>query len=433
MKRPFFSAGPMTALIFLGLLFGLSSLSAQPQTAIVVNDVPIPYEDYRVELVNQLVRSNMPISDTANPDPLLDDGVFLTLVDGELTLQEGKKRGVDLSEEEVIAAILDNPPAFLRGLFEGNFDRGVMRSLLTKPEAIAPYVTDEGASLTRRIAQWKEQVASLKRFYRIQEVTRQLEESLFAAAPLSRHDLEHRYEAARTGLRGSVIRILHSTVPTEEVPVSEQEARTWFTQHIDEYTIPESRLPLTIILPITPSPADSAAQRERLAMIAERIGAASSFAERTAVVDQLEVMLPPSRVPTGSAISPSSFDTEIADELFTAVAGDLVGPFATGGESVYLYVKGTRPSKQTAVRARHILINKSAILYPDEVDQVPEAEAEAAVRQLVTDLADSIATEEDFMRIAFNFSQDVGSGSTCNRRAEAGSRTRSPSTLEEQT
>lgn len=400
----------MRALLFATLLLlvtGPLLLKAQP--VIRVNGVPIPYDAYRVELVNQLARSGMPVSDTADPDPLVRDGVLLTLVDSELTLQEGKKRGIEVTDAVVIDMIVDNPPDFIRTLFADGYDRTVMKRLLTDPSAIKPYVTDRGAALAARVEQWSEQVSSLKRFYRIREVTRRLEDSLFAEAPLDRTDLEERFIAARTALRGSVVRILHSTIPADSVPVSEEEARTWFAQNLDEYTIPESRLPLVAILPIVPSSADSAAQREKLEEIATRIDQAPR-SNRNGVVADLLKDLPPSRVPAGQGVSPAAFDQRIAADLYGAEVGDIVGPYPTGDESLYLYVAGERPSLDTVVRSRHILVNKESILYPEEIPNVPEAEAEAGVLQLIEALADSIRTEDDFMRIAGVYSQDVGSG-----------------------
>lgn len=377
----------------------------------VVNGVRIPYRFFENERVNQMARMGVAPDDSTAMDQLAEDGVFLTVVDSELTLQEGKRRGIVISEEEAIELLISTPPSYVRDIFAGQAYRpSTLRELIRDPEKIRPYIVDDSGGVDNRVAQWKELTDALVRYYRVDETRRRLVDSLYDAAPLSANQILHRYIAESSILSGSVVRILHSTIPESETPVSEEEARKWFSDHIDEYVLPESRRPLTIILKVIPAPADSALQRRAIESARDRILAAPA-GRRTAVVDAALKDLPANRIPSDEYISPNRFGGTIMNDLAGASSGDLLGPYPTEGETLMLYVAATRPSSDTLVRARHILLNSDVVVDADQRDRVSAEEIDAAIRGLAADLMDSIRTEEDFARIARDFSQDFGSAS----------------------
>ena len=375
----------------------------------VVNGIRIPYRFFENERVNQMARMGVAPDDSTAMDQLAEDGVFLTVVDSELTLQEGKRRGIVVSEEDAIELLISNPPSYVRDMFAGEVYRpSTLRELIRDPEKIRPYIVDRSGGVGRRIAQWKELTDALVRYYRVDETRRRLVDSLYAASPLSENQILHRFIAENAMLNGSVVRILHSTVPESETPVSEEEARQWFRDHIDEYVLPESRRPLTIILKVNPTPADSAEQRRAIESVRDRVLGAP-VGRRAAVVEGALETLPANRIPSDQYISPARFGGTIMNDLAAASSGDLLGPYPTQGESLMLFVAALRPSSDTLVRARHILLNSDVVVDADQRDNFSEEEIDAAIRGLAADLMDSIRTEEDFANIARDFSQDFSS------------------------
>lgn len=410
---------PMHArlLTLLSLLLLPSFLTAQQSgeptgPVAIVNGVEIPYRLYENEKLNQMARRGLAPEDTSAFDQLADDGVFLTLVDAELTLQEGRRRGIEVGREEAIELLISNPPPYIRDIFAGQTYRpSTLRGLIEQPETIRPYIVDAGtgkADAARRVAQWKELTESLVRFYRVDETRKRLVDSIYAEDPLSAAEIRHRYIAENAILGGSVVRILHSTIPESEVPVSRDEARSWFREHIDAYAIPESRRPLAIILRADPTPSDSAELRRRVESVRARITGAPA-AERTKVVAEVAAELPSSRIPPTEYIEPSRFGGPIMNDLAPAGPGDLLGPYPTDGETLMLYVAEARPSTDMLVRARHILLNSDVVVDPEERESFSPEEIDRAIRGLAADILDSIETEEDFARMANYYSQDYGS------------------------
>ncbi len=386
--------------------------SGDERAVAIVNGVRIPYLFFENERINQMARMGVAAEDTGALDQLAEDGIFLTVVDAELTLQEGKRRGIVVTEKDAIELLVSNPPAYIRSIFAGQTYRpSVLRELIRNPEKIREHIVDDAANLKLRVAQWKELTDALVRYYRVDETRRRLTDSLYTAAPISPEQILHRYIAENSILNGSVVRILHSTVPESEVPVSEQEARQWFSEHIDEYAVPESRRPLTIILKVLPTAADSAAQREAIDL-AQSLIQGAPIGRRSSVVDGVLEDLPANRIPPDEFIAPTRFGGVIMNDLATASVGDLLGPYPTEGESLMLYVEAERPSSDTLVRARHILLNQDVVVDPDERDGFSAGQIDTAIRGLAADLMDSIRTEEDFARIAGYFSQDYSSASS---------------------
>ena len=402
-------------LLLLFLLIGTTSgLRAQggggdEEPIAIVNGVEIPWLYYANERVNQLARLGVGPEDSTALDELAEDGVFLTVVDGELTLQEGARRGFDVSRDDAVELIIANPPPYIRSIFAGQaYKPSVLRGLIEEPKKIAPYIQDRSTPLKERIAQWEELTRSIVRYYRINETRRLLTDSLYAADPLTKEEIRARYIAQNTLLRGSVIRVLHSTIPESEVPVSRDEARVWYRENIDEYAIPESRRPMAIILKAYPSPADSVEQTRRIESARSRVESAPQ-ARRGAIVDAMLEELPTNRIPAGEYISPFRFGPQIALDLAVAEEGDLLGPYPTDGESLMLYVADVRGATDTIVRARHILLNSEVVVSPESREKYTGEEIDNAILGLAADLIDSIKSEDDFARIAGLFSMDRSS------------------------
>ena len=375
----------------------------------IVNDTEIPWLYFANERANQLVRLGVGPEDTTALDQLAEDGVFLTVVDGELTLQVGKRRGFDVSREDAIERLISNPPPYIKSIFAGQaYKPSMLRTLIEEPQKIAPYIQDPTTPKSERIAQWEELTRSLIRYTRVSETRRLLTDSLYEANPITPEMIRARYIAQNTLIRGSVLRILHSTVPESEIPVSREDARAWFRANMDDYAIPESRRPLTIILKVVPSTADSAAQNLAIENAREKVESAP-LATRDRTVRSLIEDLPTNRIPENEYISPFRFGGVVADDIAGAEVGDLLGPYPTNGESLLLYVSGTRPSADTIVRARHILLNSEAVVSGEDREKYTNEEITNAILGLAADLVDSIKTEEDFARIATLFSMDYKS------------------------
>ncbi len=365
----------------------------------IVNGTEIPYSAYDRARLTRLLNMGADPDDTAALDLLEDDGIFLTLVDSELLLQEARKQGLEVSRKEAIDMLVADPPDYLLAMFEGGkYDPKIMRKLATDPSTILQYARRPGVPKSKIVEDWEEDVDNLLRYYKVEESRRRLMEALYKEAPLTENDIRSRYFAENTVLAGSVVRVLHSTVADSLVPVTEGEARAWFNERREDYAIPESRLPLTIILPINPSSADSARQRGEIERVRKMIESVPP-AQRDEKVRQALSDLPPNRIQEGKTISPVAFPNIVAQELAAAKPGDLVGPFPLEEEALMLYVVSESPSTDTIIRARHLLMK------PVESEEGGESNLEGFLG-FMRELRDSIDNEEEFIASAKYYSMD---------------------------
>lgn len=378
------------------------ALQAQGSAVATVNGTSIPYTSYEQARLTRIMSLGRSPSDTGALDQLADDAIFLSLIDGELTLQEGAKRKIVVDRAAAIDILVANPPSYLKELFV-TYDPKILRQLIAKPATITKYINQPGAPTKKIVADWTRDIEELIRYYRIEETRRRLIDSLYAASPISDVAIRHRYYAEKTLLSGSVLRVLHSNVPDAEIPITEAEARAWYVSHLEEYDIPESRRALALILPIIPSSSDTARQSAAIESVRTSILDAPPAA-RAARVDAALASLPPSRTTPGEMIEPSRFPKVIMQELAKAQPGDLLGPFPTDGESILLFVAGDAPSADTLIRARHILLQVSNVSNEDR-EYTPQ-QFDSALLELAIELRDSIDNEEEFIEAARYFSSE---------------------------
>lgn len=387
------------------LLFSLSAALAQPRREgkspelilAIVNGDTIPYSLYERARLIRLQQLNA-VQDSVVLGDIEEDAIFLSLVDAELLREEARKRGITVSRDKGIDLLIADPPTYIREMFtdKGKLQGTKLRDVIRNPERILNYVTSPDAPKQKILADWKADIDNLLRFYIYQETRRQLIDRLYAEKPLTDKDVEHRYYAEKTFLDGSVIRVLHSTVPDSLIPVSDAEVRNWFDTHKEEYRIPESRLITSMILPIVPSSADTAVHQQRVKELQEEI-TSTPVAGRLELIEKLSRTLPPNRVPVNRFVSPAEFTGEVRNELAQARKGDLLGPYPFENESLLLYVVDEGPPTDTLVRVRHVLMKIKA--------EMPQ-EARDGLRRFAELLRDSIDSEEEFMEAVHHFSED---------------------------
>lgn len=370
--------------------------SAEPSVAIV-NGTAIPYSWYERARLTRLQQLSVG-RDSVSLDAVEDDAILLSLIDAELVREEGAKRGITVGRDKAIDLLVADPPAYIRDIFtdKGKLQAGKLRDVVRNPDHILNYVNSPQAPKQKILADWKADLEHLLRFYTGEETRRRLIDKLYGEKPLSEENVEHHYYAEKTFLEGSVIRVLHSTVPDSLVPVSDAEARVWFEGHKEEYRIPESRFISSLILPVIPSAADSAEHQERLKVIEKTI-TSLPVSERLAEVERLSRALPPNRVPVDRWISPTEFSGDIRADLAASRTGDVLGPYSVENESLLLYVADEAASTDTLVRVRHVLVKINAEMTQEERD---------GLYRFCVLLRDSIDSEEEFKEAVRHFSDD---------------------------
>ena len=361
-----------------------------------INGQPIPFDAYR-DAVDDHMRFQRDAGTAVGVDDLIADTIMLDLIDDELVRQEAERRGFGVDRAEANRLLLKDPPEFMRAPFidsRGTFRREVFEMVVRDPSQMVRLI-DKSVERDSLVRQWKADLEKVVSFVQARENRRRLGDALAAEKPLTDRDIRHRYFAEKTQVIGSFVRVLHSSVPDSEVPISDAEARAWYEKNKEDYWAAPSRLVGVVVLPIDPSPADSAAHLRRVDSIRTAIITAPAGA-RSKVVADLQRMLPADRF-SSEPIRPSQLSSDMLKQLARTGPGDLVGPFAQPGESTMLFVERRVPVADTVLRARHLLLRATP---GDET-------ADSAARELIAILRDSIDNEQEFLEGVNYFSTDA--------------------------
>jgi peptidyl-prolyl cis-trans isomerase D len=364
----------------------------------IVNGQKIPFKYYEDLYADQIAYQRR----IGGPDQVeqgTDDAMFLQLIEAELTRQEAARRKVKVTRDQAIQALLKNPPDFIREAFiddKGNFQNEIFRQVVLHPDMIGR-MAGGGGNADEVTAQWKADLDKVIAFMQTQETKRLLQDKLFAQKPLTSEQIRRRYIAERTRFDGSFIRVLHSTVPDSLVPVTDRQARAWYDSHIEDFRFASARQLASILIPVVPTSADSAAHRAKIEAARSTIMNAP-VTGRAAVVTEMLKGLPRSRFPE-QMVNILQVPKEIRDSLRRGKVGDVIGPFSFDREDVLFVIEDTVSTQDTVIHARHILM------------KVKEGniEEDTTIRNLMGVMRSNIAHEQHFLQGVQFYSQDGSS------------------------
>ena len=331
-----------------------------------VNGDPVRYDVYQAVLQNlyQQVQSSQqePVSTQQNKE--IEESAWNQLVDMILVQQELERRGIKVSDEEIRQAARFQPPPELRTnpmfLTDGNFD-------------LAKYQQFLSGSADPALFQ------QLENYYREQlprgKLLRQIATGIF----VTDQELWDRYRDAHETVQVRFVPFDPAQrMPDDSVSLTDAEIEKYYDDHQDDFEMPARASVKVVVLPRTPTAADTAAARDRAAALVtevrgganwDTVGARESRADRPAVVEDLGTF--------GHGRMTPPFDSA----AFRAPVGQPYGPVATSfGFHVLLVSKRTADS----VTAKHILI--------------PVRRTEASEDQILA-LADSLETLTENMTI----------------------------------
>jgi parvulin-like peptidyl-prolyl isomerase len=364
----------------------------------VVNGQKIPFKYYQ-DLYNDQIGYQIKMGGGDVVDQGTDDAMFLQLVEAELLRQEAARRNVKVTRDQAIQALLKDPPDFIKEAFiddKGAFQKDIFRQVVLHPETIGR-MAGAGRNANEVAAQWKADLEKVIVYMQAQETKRLLVDKLYAARPLTPAQIRRRYITERTRFDGSFIRVLHTTIPDSLVPVTDRQARAWYDAHIEDYRFASARQLASILLPVVPSSADSAAHLARMAAARSTVMSQPAGA-RAAKVTELLAGLPRNRFPN-QPVNILQVPKEIRDSLHGAKPGDLIGPFGFEKEDVMFFVDDTAATSDTIVHARHILM------------KVKEGDIgeDTTMRNLMTVMRGNITSEDLFLQGVQYYSQDGSS------------------------
>ncbi|WP_022834846.1 peptidylprolyl isomerase [Salisaeta longa] len=351
------------------------------QNIAVVNGAPVPYEQYQRALQQQRQQFQQRMGEVS---PAMEDMIrqrtFDQLVSQQLVEQEMQRLGITVTDQEVLDMVYgENPHPIIRQQFAdstGAINRQMIRNLAQNPQMAE---------------RWKQ----LEEFLRRQRRQQKLQTLLTSTVLVSKQDVASFYERQNTTVDTRYVSVRYATVPDDSVTVTTQDLRDYYEANKEDFKQPKTYKLSYVTRSKKATAADSTAIAEDLRGYRDEFAAAandSAFVAENASVRSF----------SSAYLTPTNMQGPIADAIFAdgdAQPGEIVGPVFANERGHLVKVIDARPSDETFVHARHILIPTDG--------QTGGMEALGLMQRL----RDSLQTGASFAELAREYSEDPGSAS----------------------
>lgn len=305
----------------------------------------------------------------------LRDQVWDALVTQKILANEIDKFGITVSDEEIKEIILgDNPPEFLKQNFidsTGNFNRQVYEQALFDPRN-------------------KEALLQAEEFVRQNRLNEKLQSLILASVNISEADIKNRFIEQNQKMNAEYVLVDLSIYPDSTVKFNDTDLKKYYNENLDKYKNQAQRKLQYVLFANKPSADDSATIKQTLETVADKFRKdTSSFQSYVDIY---------STVPySKDTLALNAFPAGVYEILSKSSPGSIVGPVTSPqGYILYRFV-GIVPSKESLVKASHILINNMGS------DEKNLEEANKVYSQLIKGAS--------FEGTAKAISKDPGSGS----------------------
>jgi len=345
-----------------------------------VNGDPISYQEYvrAVEAQMQAYQQQTGEAPTPQMSDLIREQVFNALVEERLREQAMERLGITVTDDEVVQMVLgDNPHPIIKAYFgdeNGNVNRALLQNFIDNPAA-------------------REDWIRLEEYLRAERARQKLEQLLLATVRVSDQEVAEEYRRRTLRADARYVALRYAEVPDDSVSVTESDLRRYYNEQRDDFKRKRTYRVAYVALPKNPTAEDTLQVLEELNRLKERFAQTEN--------DSLFLARYASERPfTDAFFRRDELDPALGDVVFDdPQPGKVVGPVVAGGLAHLVKIRAVRPSEETVIRARHILI------------RAPEGDAEARrqARQEALELKRQLEQGADFATLAREHSDDPGS------------------------
>jgi len=301
-----------------------------------VNGTPVMYDAF-----NQTYRSLFDQVQASQEDPVtsqqirdIEDAAFDEVVNQLLIRQELRRRGIVVTNEELLTAARFSPPPEFQNSpafqTDGFFDIQKYQAFLASP-------TIDDLTLLQLEAYYRDVIPRSK-------LMRQVSSDLYVTDAALWDEFRDRHEqiSVRYLALNPAQRVADSTVA-----VTPAEVREYYEAHEQEFALPAQATVRAVVIDKTPTPEDTVAMRALAAELRQEIIEGADF----------EDMLGQPGVGAGSGdlgwFTRERMPEEFSDAAFAATIGELTEPVRTG---FGYHVIEVQDQTEDSVQARHILV-----------------------------------------------------------------------------
>ncbi len=302
------------------------------------------------------------------------DQVWDAMLNEMLIQKKIKEFGIEVTDQEIADQLLGpNPPQFVKQYFidsTGAFNRRAYDQAIRDPKN-------------------KEAVLQLEEMVRRQVTQQKLTDYLYAAVNVSESEVKQNFIDNNITMAAEYVAVPFTTIPDTMVKLTPEYEQKYYKENIHKFHVPDERKIAYVMFPLKPTKQDTT---EILKSLSDLVN--SLHKDTTSFKTYVDIY----------SDKPYSLDTvaitkiapEVQNAIVNAKAGSIIGPILTReGAVVYHLIKKVK-TKDTIVRASHILIKA-----------VPGKEAEA--KKEANALYKQLRKGADFAKMAREKSADKGS------------------------
>lgn len=293
---------------------------------------------------------------------MVSDQIWNQMVEETLLRNFIRKNEVAVGDTEVVFHLRNNPPDFLKQSpsfqTDGNFDANKYAQALSNPA-------------------YAKEWAQIENILRMQLPYSKLQNMVTLSSRVSEAELRQEYARRNLKVSGQLIFFSPSEFSTNAIEASDDEIKTYYEAHLDEYKEPEKARLVYVNFSDAPTKDDSAEVFARLDDIKKQIKEGKDFADLAKTYST-----EPGASKSGGELgwfTRGRMVKEFEDACFTAKTGDMVGPIMTQFGYHIIKIEETKFKdkkkksevvQQDSVKASHILIKMEAS--PTTIESVRE-------------------------------------------------------------
>jgi len=393
----FFTIGDQT------VVDGIMSRDMNPQTRALgtVNGTPIYLTKFD-ELVQQQIQQQR--SQQQDPTQPIDEArirtqVWNDYVDKLILEQEAAKAGIKVTNEEIIDALLVNPPEYLQAGFKdsaGVFQQDVYTRLLTDPENFFREMMPEQTPEERmeQVQKFRQEIIDIQEYIMNDKLRSHLNNVVgLAGSVVSNNYAIQKYTMENSTADVDVVKISISDLEPEAMQFKDEDIKKYYEENKKYFRQKEQRQAKYIALPITPSADDSLRAQRRVQSVMDALAGLTTPAERDSV---FEIKMSELGGESVDYQLLQDIDQQIYSYLIFLEPGSVAGPALRPDGTYFFRLDGKRQGENEVVKASHILIsfdnNKDSAL------------------TVARSIARRAKGGEDFAQLAREYSKDPGSG-----------------------
>ncbi len=300
-----------------------------------VNGNPISYQQFSalVEQARQRQKEQTGKDIEEESMDAFNDQVWDALVTQELIKEQIDKFDIKVTNQEINDVIFGaNPPDFLKRQFIdslGRFNRQLYESTLQQ--------------------QKKEVLLAIEEQVRQTRLQEKLQNYLFGSITVSDGEIKRRFIDQNTRINANYVLIDVNAVPDKDVKVTNEDIRKYYDDNLEDYKVDAQRKLKYVLFSKAPNRDDSASIKNNLsAVLSKAKGDTAAFKTYVDIYSEQ-----PYKKDT---VKQTELPAEAINVFANAASGSIVGPYATFEGYVVYKIYAKVPSKETSVRASHILI-----------------------------------------------------------------------------